>query len=943
MKSSGGIMKQVLFSIAIMVGLGLIGGNALAENNSNQVYNVNSTVTDNIHYVGNNGTNNTLTIGPSVTLVSAGYVAIGYSAGGKYNAAYVTNAGAVWMATNTATYFSLGENGGSDSNQLTISSGGVVSNASSAYIGNGGSYNRALVTGAGSKWSVSYGAAGQLRIGNNGSYNTLTVDNGGELRFPDLYMSGNGGNLVSNSLVVTNGGKVYATTTCNLNGITAGGSGNGLKVTGGGSQLFAPTLNVGSGASNCTFTLEQGGFVSNAAVSISQGATLPGNVARVTDTGSVWLVNGNMNVNGSNSLVEIRDGGVLTNVATILMNNSYNNFSVMGTGSVWFTGNFYVGTTTAGQSNNLTVAGGGEVHGNSLSFSGSASGGYNNSLVISNGGKVFLTNNCTLGVIITGSGGAGHNAKVSGAGSRLEVPTLIVGATGATNCSFTIEQGGFVSNGAVTVGNGSYPGVTGNVARVKDAGSRWVVDGSFAIKGSNALAEVLNGAKLTNSFHASAAGNILSIGNSGNRMVISDAGTVVDCGNLQIGNDSGSANSELLVTSNAVLTCYGTNNNYGIAVGIGNLALGVGNRMTVSAGAQVTTKAVLGLGQFVNNGGYFASNSLVVTDPGTFVRSDVALNIGTGAATLGNRLVVSNGATLSCGGAATLAANGSGTGNVMVVTGPGSACEVSGSVRLGDDATDSSNRLEISNGARVRMTSLSNGGQTSNLATNNGGIYEFTGATPAIPGPNQVFLTDGTISFYGVTTVDVKGNWTGTLTNIAFAGNNAFRLNNATNAASGQAYTFATGSATNYCRLELLNGSLYQGGAVTIGNGGSLVVSNGTSTISSNLTFASGSTLTVCVGTNAAGAALGALNVGGTLTQSGATLNLVLGQVPAENQQYVIINVPGSSPMPAFSSNVMNVDYGGKTYRMALRYNAGDGNDVAVVYVRLTGTLLKFE
>jgi hypothetical protein len=253
--------------------------------------------------------------------------------------------------------------------------------------------------------------------------------------------------------------------------------------------------------------------------------------------------------------------------------------------------------------------------------------------------------------------------------------------------------------------------------------------------------------------------------------------------------------------------------------------------------------------------------------------------------------------------------------------------------------------VSIHNGGLLEANTIT---QPSGTMTNSGGIYQFSAASPVVnpTTAGTIILTNGIISFRAVTNANVKANWPGgnQLTNILYQGANAFRLDNATNSATGQSYTFGTGLGdTNYCRLELLNGSMYRGGTATIGNGGSLVVSNGTSTIS-NLTFASGSTLTVCVGTNASGAALGALNVPGTLTQSGATLNLVLGQVPAENQQYVIINVPGTStPMTAFSSNVVNVDYGGKTYRMALRYNAGDGNDVAVVYVRLTGTLLKFE
>jgi hypothetical protein len=80
----------------------------------------------------------------------------------------------------------------------------------------------------------------------------------------------------------------------------------------------------------------------------------------------------------------------------------------------------------------------------------------------------------------------------------------------------------------------------------------------------------------------------------------------------------------------------------------------------------------------------------------------------------------------------------------------------------------------------------------------------------------------------------VKGNWSGSqLTNIAFQGANTFRLNAASNAVSGQDYTFNTGlGATNYAGLEMINGATaWRGGNLTIGSGGTMLVSNTTANV----------------------------------------------------------------------------------------------------------------
>lgn len=137
----------------------------------------------------------------------------------------------------------------------------------------------------------------------------------------------------------------------------------------------------------------------------------------------------------------------------------------------------------------------------------------------------------------------------------------------------------------------------------------------------------------------------------------------------------------------------------------------------------------------------------------------------------------------------------------------------------------------------------------SQIITNSGGVFQFSTATPSIsPGPSVIAINGGTIAFRDVADVDVKGNWSGTaLVNMTFTpgGQNTFRLNNSTNATSSQSYTFNSGlGATNYCRLEMINGqTCYRGGDVSIGSGGSLLFSNTSARIEGALTQAGAMTV----------------------------------------------------------------------------------------------------
>ena len=184
---------------------------------------------------------------------------------------------------------------------------------------------------------------------------------------------------------------------------------------------------------------------------------------------------------------------------------------------------------------------------------------------------------------------------------------------------------------------------------------------------------------------------------------------------------------------------------------------------------------------------------------------------------------------------------------------------------------------------------------TPSWVTNNGGIFQYTVYNPSIaPGIfGRVMITNGTVSFRAINNADVTCNQ-GTKalrsdTLMLWAGaSNTFRLNNATNSGTiDQTYTFAPGTATNFARLELVNGSTYRNGNVTIGANGSVYISGGASTFSSVLTAAPSSTIEFnLANTNSPGCLLSTTNV----YLNGCTLQLDYANPPIVNTSFMIIS-----------------------------------------------------
>ncbi len=440
----------------------------------------------------------------------------------------------------------------------------------------------------------------------------------------------------------------------------------------------------------------------------------------------------------------------------------------------------------------------------------------------------------------------------------------------------------------------------------------------------------------------------------------------------------------------------------------------------------------------VSNGAQLAANGIsmsgpsnlwLVTGPGSRVDVRWQIYSSTGARAF-SHFRIEKGGVMTAGTQTYLGSSASAGPVTMTIDGIGSRFEAGSNFEVGDQAR-SIGYLFITNGGELRSVStlyvgesgggsgtgtvlvasggildcstLHSGKNGSGTITNRGGIFQFRTKTPTVTTntPGSIVVEDGTVAFRNLSDVSVKGNWSGTqVANILFQGNNAFRLNTATNTTTGQAYTFDTGlGATNYCRLEMVNGgTMYRGGAVTIGGGGSLLMSNTVATLAETLTSAGVVTLCNATGvfskpfanhgrlegdgtlsgavTNFAGSVVApggtngtgvltvtgafgmkagstlacgidgvdrhdglVLSAGSTLDLGGCDLAATLGYAPEAGASFTLIDNQGGNLLGTFAAKGDSVLYDGRPYRLNVQYGAGDGDDVVLTVVP-QGTLM---
>lgn len=242
----------------------------------------------------------------------------------------------------------------------------------------------------------------------------------------------------------------------------------------------------------------------------------------------------------------------------------------------------------------------------------------------------------------------------------------------------------------------------------------------------------------------------------------------------------------------------------------------VGGHYTYVGPGNVTTPFGMGAGvtgtvTLVNGASFVATNNLltVVGQSGVGIVSITNSMFRTGDLTLGNA-----------------------SGSKGTVSMSGGETIVRGTLRVGNSGQGA---MTLRDGALLEATNILVAAAAGNVLSNLGGVYQFTTATPGLTpnGTGKIAVQDSTISFRNVANADVLSNVSGPLTNIAFAGNNTFRLNHATNAVVAS-YAFEsvahTADPTQYRALSLTNHARWQSGSLTIGTNGA-VSADATSTL----------------------------------------------------------------------------------------------------------------
>jgi len=209
-----------------------------------------------------------------------------------------------------------------------------------------------------------------------------------------------GSSGASNSLVISNGGKV-ANSFVGVIGTTVTGSNNWVLVTGTNS-LWTNTraLSVGVAGGGNSLTISDGGTVRNAAATFI-GSNSVGNSVLVTGSNSLWAITSSNTVgrSGSGNSMVISNGGKVQNTTATIGHDvtATNNWAlVTGAGSTWSNSSTLTigGAFNGGGSGTLTVANGGLVAASDIAI---ASG--SNSIGTLNIGR-FGTND-TAGTINT--------------------------------------------------------------------------------------------------------------------------------------------------------------------------------------------------------------------------------------------------------------------------------------------------------------------------------------------------------------------------------------------------------------------------------------------------------------------------------------------------------------------------------------------------------------
>ena len=572
---------------------------------------------------------------------------------------------------------------------------------------------------------------------------------------------------------------------------------------------------------------------------------------------------GNGAVGNTNTVIVTGAGSVWTNTTLTVGNNaSFNQLTIANSGLVVNTAGT-IGNSANGFSNSVLVTGG-SVWSNvgAIVLGNSSSGASGNSLTISAGGKVYSTPS-GAGISQVGSSGGDSTVLITGPGSLWTNKDIIYVGNASANNRLVVSnsaqlisgntsgvgsrignQSGADNNSVTTTGNGSSwnassqltVGHDGKGNQLTIANSGAVSSTTFAIGGSSGNSNI---AMVTGSgsLWTNTSTTAVTVGSTGsdNQLRILDGGKVVNSGATSVLGGTGTNNLALVSGNGSSWELVG-----GANLNIGNGAGSYGNQLVISNQGRVTMQTLI-----IANNATSSGNSVLVTGNGSLLSNTV--NITVGANGYGNQLTIRDGAR-AVNNVVTVGSAASASNNTLLVTGAGSVLEnTAASTPFTIGASGSSNRMIIAEGGLV-SSSLGLVGQQD------------------ASGNNHVLVTDNGSVWTNASTLTVGGN-----PSVGVGGfGNQLVISNGGKVYSSQGRVgFGSSTATNNSVVLTGSGSLWQNsqsvvvGSNAFGRGrGSILVEDGATLEVSHL---SGNSL------------VGGLNGSGTISNRNAIYQFTTG------------------------------------------------------------------
>lgn len=420
--------------------------------------------------------------------------------------------------------------------------------------------------GATSTWNLGGGA---LLIPNRASNlgNIITVDGAGVaggavMTNLSLNISG-----VSNSILLTNGGSMFATAASTIG--NAGGD-NSLTIVGGAADSTfsggSAAFTVGTGGGNFNIlTIRPGGVMTNVSVVRIGYQNSSGNQLVVTDSGALLVSAGDV-------MVGFTDYGgptVVSNSALIA------NGGVVRAGGGLVVGviGYQAGTE---RGNSVTVTNGGQLYTKAASYIGAGNYGgswpgyaISNSVTVAGSNALWDLGSQSLIVGAGGGLGSSNNTLTVGTGGVVTNVNLVVGAGAAALNNQAVVAGGSLYANSVMIGTN---GATFNSLVITNGSLAFSTAESFiGDRATNNLAEVVGGPGGSSTWDGGGVGLNIGVNNgTGNALVVSTGAMVTNVTNLRVGQSNALNNQVVL--------------NGGTVYAASLIITGTGNRVTFNAG-----------------------------------------------------------------------------------------------------------------------------------------------------------------------------------------------------------------------------------------------------------------------------------------------------------------------------------------------------------------------